>query len=239
MPRQARTASSKPGCRKSWNGRYNGANSGGLAGFINYLDLAGAVRAGHATSGSDTGHTGESPGDGRWAKDNPAKIRDYGWRAVHLTTVAGKELAEAFYGRKPDKSYFVGCSNGGRQGLMEAARFPEDYDGIVVGAPAVRMTDLAGTFINVERAMGQPGSTIRKDQAGLIQSEVVRQCDGVDGQLDGLLDDPRLCRFDYAKLACGASNSPQCFTPPQLTALKQIVRACPGAAGRRWPTAFR
>jgi Tannase and feruloyl esterase len=215
-----------------WTGSYTGANSGGLAGFINYLDLAAAVRAGHATSGSDTGHTGDSPGDGRWAKGNPQKIRDYGWRAVHLTTVAGKQLTEAYYGRKPDKSYFIGCSNGGRQGLMEAARFPDDYDGIVVGAPAVRMTDLASTFIHIQRAQSPAGAQLRKEQVSFIQSEAIRQCDALDGQIDGLLDDPRQCRFDYSNLACGNSSSSQCLAAPQIAALKQIVGGARGSGGR-------
>jgi hypothetical protein len=218
--------------QSGWNGRYTGANSGGLAGFINYLDLASAVKAGQATSGSDTGHTGDSPGDGRWAKGNPAKIRDYGWRAVHLTTVAGKQLAEAYYGKKPDKSYFIGCSNGGRQGLMEAARFPEDYDGIVVGAPAVGMTSLAMTFINAERAQNTPGAALRKDQIGFIQAEVLKQCDAKDGLIDGLVDDPRQCRFNFSKLECGTSSDKQCLSKPQLGALKQIVGGVRGRDGK-------
>lgn len=215
-----------------WDGRYTGANSGGLAGAINYLDLAAAVRAGQATSGSDTGHAADSAVDGRWARDNPQKIRDYGWRAVHLTTIAGKKLAEAFYGRKPDKSYFIGCSNGGRQALMEAARFPEDYDGIIVGAPAIRMTAMAPTMFNVDRALSAPSAALSNEQVGFIQTEVRKQCDSVDGQLDGLLEDPRQCNFDYTQLSCGSSNSSQCLSAPQLGALKRIVKGVPGRGGR-------
>jgi Tannase and feruloyl esterase len=217
---------------QGWNGRYTGMNSGGLAGAINYLDLAAAVRAGHATSGTDTGHATESAFDGSWAKGNPQKIRDYGWRAVHLTTVAGKKLAEAYYGRKPDKSYFVGCSNGGRQGLMEASRFPEDYDGIVVGAPAIGMTHVANALINVDQALSLPGAALSKAQIPLIQSETLNQCDALDGLSDGLVDDPRRCKIDYTKMACGVSASPQCLSSPQITALKRIVDGVPGKSGR-------
>jgi hypothetical protein len=218
--------------QSGWNGRYTGANSGGFAGFINYMDLASAIKAGHATSGSDTGHTGLSPGDGTWAKGNPQKVRDYGWRAVHLSTVAGKKLAEAYYGRKPDNSYFVGCSNGGRQGLMEAARFPEDYDGIVVGAPAVGMTDLVATFVHIERAQSRPGAALQPKQAAFIQSEVIRQCDSKDGLVDGLIEDPRQCKFNYSRLSCGVSNSAQCLSAPQIGALKQVVSGARGSSGR-------
>jgi Tannase and feruloyl esterase len=219
-----------------WDGRFTGANSGGLAGFINYLDLAAAVRAGQATSGSDTGHIGDTPGDGRWAKGNPQKIRDYGWRAVHVTTVAGKALAEAFYGRRPDKSYFIGCSNGGRQGLMEASRFPDDYDGIVVGAPAVRLTDIVTSMANAVQAQSKVGSALRVEHAQFLQSEVLKQCDGTDGQIDGLLGDPRQCRFDYSKLSCEQSTSPQCMNPAQISALKRINNGVVGN-GRR-PLAY-
>ena len=219
-----------------WDGRFTGANSGGLAGFINYLDLAAAVRAGQATSGSDTGHVGLSATDGSWAKDNPQKIRDYGWRAVHITTVAGKALTEAYYGRKPDKSYFVGCSNGGRQGLMEASRFPEDYEGIIVGAPAARLTDVVTSMANVSQALSAPDAKLRPDHAAFIQAEVLKQCDAKDGLADGIVNDPRQCRFDYAPLSCGKSASPQCMSAAQIGALKRINRGVPGK-GRR-PLAY-
>lgn len=207
--------------KDGWDGRFNGANSGGLAGYINYNDLAAGIRAGQAVAGSDTGHSA-SPGDGTWAKGHPEKVRDYGWRAVHLTTVTAKKLIAAYYGRGPDHSYFIGCSNGGRQALIEAGRFPDDFDGIVAGAPAARLTDVTASTINAIQAQTPLGTEIRPEQAELLQAEVIKQCDSADGQADGLVADPRQCKFDASKLACGASDSPQCFTQPQIAALNQI-----------------
>jgi pimeloyl-ACP methyl ester carboxylesterase len=217
--------------QEGWDGRFNGANSGGLAGYINYNDLAAGIRAGQAVAGSDTGHKA-SPGDGTWAKGHPERVRDYGWRAVHLTAVVGKRLVAAFYGRVADHSYFIGCSNGGRQALMEASRFPEDYDGIVSGAPAVSLTDVTGAMINAIQAQLPPGATIRPEQAHLLQSEVLKQCDATDGQTDDLIADPGQCKFDASKLACGVSESPQCFTQPQIKALQQIHAGARDKSGR-------
>jgi hypothetical protein len=217
--------------QEGWDGRFNGANSGGLAGYINYNDLAAGVRAGQAVAGSDTGHNA-SPGDATWAKSHPEKVRDYGWRGVHLTAVVGKKLVAAYYGRAPDHSYFIGCSNGGRQALMEASRFPEDYDGIVSGAPAVTLTDVTVAMVNAIQAQMPPGAAIRPEQAQLLQSEVLKQCDAADGQTDGLIADPRQCKFVASKLSCGVSDSPQCFTQPQIKALEQIHAGARDKSGR-------
>jgi feruloyl esterase len=215
-----------------WDGRFNGVGIGGFAGSIDYLTLSLAVKAGQAGTSTDTGHSG-SPLDSAWAKGHPERVRDYGWRAIHLTTVAAKQLVAAFYGRAPDRSYFVGCSGGGRQGLMEASRFPADYDGILAGAPAALWTDLAVSMINATQAQLQPGAAIRREQAHLLQDEVLKQCDALDGQVDGLVDDARRCKLDVSKLACGVANSPQCFTSPQLEALKKIHAGPHDASGRQ------
>jgi hypothetical protein len=217
---------------EGWDGRFNGANSGGLAGYINYNDLAAGIRAGQAVAGSDTGHEA-APGDGTWAKGHREKVRDYGWRAVHLTAVVGKQLVAAYYGRAATHSYFIGCSNGGRQALMEASRFPQDYDGIVAGAPAISLTDVAGAMVNAIQAQLPPGAAIRPEQTQLLQSEVLKQCDAIDGQIDGLIADPRQCKFDASKLACGVSDSAQCFTAPQIKALERIHAGVRDKAGRR------
>lgn len=214
-----------------WDGRFYGVGLGGYAGSIDSMTLGLAVRAGQAAVATDSGHQG-SPMDSTWAKGNPQRVRDYGWRATHLSTVAGKQLVKAFYGRDADRSYFVGCSGGGRQALIEASRFPEDYDGVVAGAPAASWTDLAIAMINPIQAQLPPGSAIRPKQAALIQEEVVRQCDTVDGQIDGLVADPRQCKFDASKLACGTSKSAQCFAPAQVTALQKIYAGPRDAKGR-------
>jgi feruloyl esterase len=217
---------------EGWDGRFYGVGIGGFAGSIDYLTLSLALKAGQASVATDTGHAG-TPSDSAWAKGQPERVRDYGWRAIHLTTGAAKKLVAAFYSRGPDHSYFVGCSGGGRQGLVEASRFPEDYDGILAGAPAALWTDLAISMINPVQAQLQPGAGIRREQARLLQDEVLKQCDALDGQTDGLVDDPRQCKLEYSKLACGASNSPHCFSPPQLEALKRIHTGARDASGRQ------
>jgi hypothetical protein len=138
-----------------------------------------------------------------------------------------------FYGHGPDHSYFMSCSNGGRQALMEASRFPEDYDGIVAGAPAAVFTDLGMAMINTVQAQLSPGGALNASQASFLRDEVVRQCDALDGQVDGLIADPRQCHFDASKLACVSSSSPQCFTAPQITALRRIHAGARDARGRQ------
>jgi Tannase and feruloyl esterase len=215
-----------------WDGRLHGIGIGGFAGVIDYYSLGSAVKAGQAGVATNTGHSGTMQ-DYDWAKGQPEKVRDYSWRGVHLATVAAKQLVAAYYGRRPDKSYFVGCSGGGRQGLMQAARFPEDYDGIVSGAPAANFTKLAMAFTNSVQAQNLPGAAIRPEQAKLLQDEVLGQCDAADGQADGLVADPRQCRFDAAKLACGTSSSAMCFSAPQIAALKRIQAGPTNSAGRQ------
>lgn len=168
-----------------------------------------------------------------WAKGQPERVRDYSWRAIHLSTVAAKQIVAAFYGHRPDKSYFVGCSGGGRQGLMQAARFPEDYDGILAGAPAANFTDLAMALVNAHQAQLAPGAAIRPAQAKLLQAEVLRQCDAADGQADGLVADPRQCRFDATKLSCSNSSAPQCFTDPQIATLRKLHAGPRTSSGRQ------
>jgi feruloyl esterase len=216
---------------RAWNGRLTSAGSPGAAGSILYYMLAGAVRTGDAGLSNDGGHRGEVT-DGSWAAGHPERIRDYGWRAAHLSTLAGKALVARYYGRRADHAYFLGVSNGGRQALVEASRFPGDYDGILAGAPAadLTLTRMAGLW--VQRAQLAPAARIRSAQAKLLQTEVLRQCDALDGQFDGLIDDPRRCHLDTAKLGCGTAPSPDCFTPAQIAALDRIYAGYRDKAGR-------
>lgn len=120
-----------------WNGRLLGAGNGGYGGAISHFRLGEAVNSGYAGASTDTGHKASSSRDSRWAAGHPEKQTDFDHRAVHAMTVLAKAAIRAFYGRPPDRSYFNACSNGGRQGLMEAERYPDDYDGIMAGAPAI------------------------------------------------------------------------------------------------------
>lgn len=215
-----------------WDGRMHGVGIGGFAGAIDYFTLGQAVRAGQAAVATDTGHSGGMM-DGSWSKGHPEKVRDYAWRAIHLSTVAAKQVIRAYYGKAPDKAYFVGCSGGGRQGLVEAARFPEDYDGIVSGAPAASFTELTMALANAHQAQVSAAAAIHPAQAKFLQAEVLSQCDAGDGQIDGLIADPRQCRFDVSKLSCGISNSPQCFTEGQIGALGRIYAGPRTSSGRK------
>ncbi len=220
-----------------WDGRLNGGNAGGFAGYVNYLDLAAAVRSRQAAVATDTGHRDEGM-SGDWAKGRPERVRDYGWRGVHLSTVAAKALLKAFYGRGPDHSYFIGCSNGGRQGLMEAARFPGDYDGIVAGAPAVRLTDVSLSMIATVQAQHAEGAAISPAQVPALQKAVLAQCDALDGEKDGLLQDPRQCDFDPAVLACDNDAAETCFSAAQIAALEHIERGRLAPDGTRLAYGF-
>ena len=223
--------------REGWNGRFTGVGIGGFAGSISYYEMVMALKAGQASAATDTGHQGGGM-DSAWAKGNPAAIRDYGWRAIHLMTVNAKQVVARYYGRPADKSYFNGCSGGGRQALIEASRYPEDYDGLIAAAPASRFTQLAMSMAWTQQAQMPEGAALRPEQAGLIGEAVLAQCDARDGQADGSVADPRLCRFDAAKLACGTSASPQCLSPAQVDAVTKIVRGPRDSRGRQVAYAY-
>jgi feruloyl esterase len=206
-----------------WNGRFHGVGNGGFAGSIGYSGLAAAVQGGYAAAATDTGHKAGGT-DATWAMGHSEKVVDFGWRAVHLTTLAGKSLAEAFYGSPPRRSYFISCSNGGRQGLMEAQRFPEDYDGIIAGAPAYNWTGLFTGFVWNAQALSKPGAFVPATKTPAIARAVLAQCDAGDGLADGLVNDPRQCRFDPGTLACGSNETDECLTDPQVTALHAIYQ---------------
>ncbi len=206
-----------------WNGRFQGVGNGGFAGAIGYSGLAAAVQSGYAVAATDTGHSAGGT-DASWAKEHPEKIIDFGWRAIHLTAVAGKTLAESFYGTAPRHSYFSSCSNGGRQGLMEAQRFPEDYDGIIAGAPAYNWTGLFTGFVWNAQALSSPGATIRAAKTPAIASAVLAQCDELDGLVDGLVSDPRQCQVESKVLSCASEETDACLTDPQIAALDAIYQ---------------
>lgn len=207
-----------------WNGKFQGVGNGGLGGYINYLAMTPALARGYATASTDTGHQG-SPFDGSWALGHPELVIDFGYRSVHLTTVAAKAIVAAFYGVASQRSYFVGCSTGGRQGLMEAQRFPEDYDGFVVGAPANPLTQLTVASNWVSHVLhDDPATVVPASTLPLIADAVVDRCDGRDGVTDGVLDDPRRCRFKPNRLRCRseAQAPDDCLTTPQVRALQRI-----------------
>jgi len=204
-----------------WNGKYTQVGNGGWAGNIPYGAMIDPLRRGYATAGTDDGHEGGT--GAAWAIGHPEKLIDFGYRAVHETSVQAKAIVRAFYGRDPSLSYFVGCSDGGREALMEAQRYPQDFRGILAGAPANNWSHLFTGFVWNEQALvNTSGSHIPPGKLASIQSAVVAACDSLDGLKDGLLEDPRMCKFDPSVLQCKGSNPSECLTALQVDALKKI-----------------
>jgi feruloyl esterase len=214
-----------------WNGRFEGVGGGGFAGVIVYGALANALRAGYAAASTDTGHQGN---DGQFALGHPELVIDFGYRGIHEMTVKGKQVVEAFYGMAVKESYFVGCSTGGRQGLAEAQRYPDDYIGIVAGAPAINLLHLSmGQLWNSQATLKDPDSYIPSSKLPGINRATVAACDEIDGVKDGLVADGRQCTFDPMTLVCSNGDSPNCLTTKQAVALKQIYSGARHADGRQ------
>jgi feruloyl esterase len=215
-----------------WNGKFQGIGNGGYAGSISFGGLAYAVRHGYAAAATDTGHRdrGESA---RWALGHKEKIIDFGYRAIHETAVTAKALIQAFYGDPPKRSYFNSCSNGGRQALMEAQRFPEDYDGIIAGAPANDWTHLLSSAANgVKTTLTNAASYISASKLPAIEAAALAQCDAKDGVTDHVIENPRACSFDPVVLLCKGEETISCLTAPQLQALKAIYEGMKDSEGR-------
>ena len=204
-----------------WNGKYEQVGNGGFAGTIPLSAMASPLLRGYATAGTDDGHVGAT--DGSWALGHPEKIVDFGYRAVHETSVQAKAIARAFYGKDLARSYFVGCSDGGREALMEAQRFPDDFVGIVAGAPANNWTHLlVGAIWDEQALLNDPASYLPPSKLPALQNAVVAACDALDGVKDGVIADPRRCHFDPSVVQCKGPDGPDCLTEPQIAAVRKI-----------------
>jgi feruloyl esterase len=216
-----------------WNGKLQGIGNGGFAGLIDYVQIGLAMSKGYAATATDTGHTG-SPVDAAWALGHPEKVADFGHRGIHEMTRVAKELVHAFYGKAAQHSYFAGCSDGGREALMEAQRYPADYDGILAGAPANYWTALLSTAATDTQALTlDAASFIPQAKIPTIGAAVNAACDELDGVRDGILNDPRKCHFDPATIQCKAGeDNDKCLTAPQAAALKAIYAGPHDSHGR-------
>jgi len=224
-----------PAVPAAWNGKFMGVGNGGLAGTISYGAMGPMLRRGYAVASTDTGHEGLT-NDGRWALGHPEKQIDFGYRAVHEMTLRAKEIVGAFYSAAPRYSYWNGCSTGGRQGLVEAQRFPGDYDGIVAGAPVNDWVDLVAQILSVGAATraesDDAASPLPASKLPLIHRAVMAQCDApgagaaqnaaFDGVSDGILENPRRCTFDPAVLRCTGADGPDCLTAAQVATVRTI-----------------
>lgn len=211
---------------EAWNGKYEQLGCGGFCGTLNYgyFPLAKAVRRGYASAITDDGN--QAGGDGRFALGHPEKITDYGYRALKETTDKAKSVIAALAGRGPQHSYFNGCSDGGREALMEAERFPKDFDGIIAGAPASDWTHIAaGMLANEQALLSDAASYIPPAKLPVLGRAVLDQCRKHDAgaPADTFLSDPTRCKFDPAAVQCPAGqDSDTCLTPAQVRAAKAI-----------------
>lgn len=213
-----------------WNGRFMTVGNGGFSGGINWLDMGAGIRYGFAIVSTDTGHNATTS-DGTWALNAPERRADFGYRAIHGSTVMGKALTEAYYGQNISWSYYAGSSTGGRQGLREAQYDPDSFDGLLVGAPAwwtshlqPWTTKLATYNLPVDGANRIPPAMF-----STIGDEATRQCDAVDGVVDGIVSAPEECQFDPSTLQCGSglqgatgNATTACLTTEQMVTLKNI-----------------
>jgi len=216
----------------NWNGKLQGLANGGFAGAINYLELGASLQHGYVATGTDTGHAG-SPIDAAWALGHPEKIIDFGHRGIHEMTRVAKLVIPQFYGSAPKRSYFAGCSDGGREALMEAQRYPEDYDGILAGAPAndwIGLLSLA--VVDTQALTATPASFIPPAKVANIGKAVEAACDKLDGVADGVLNDPRQCRFNPASVQCKeGQDANDCLTAAQVSALNTIYAGIRDSSG--------
>lgn len=197
-----------------WNNDLQSVGNGAWAGSIGYAAMATAIGEGYAAASTDTGHVGNVA---TFIPGHPEKLTDFAWRAVHEMTIAAKAIVEANYGRRAAKSYFNGCSTGGRQAMVEAQRFPGDYDGIIAGAPANFTTALQGAQLFTTQAVNKtPESMIPASKYAVLKDAALKACDAADGVKDGVIENPMKCKFDPAVLACKGEETATCLTAAQV-----------------------
>lgn len=216
---------------QNWNGRLLGAGNGGFAGSIGYDELTAYLKRNFAVAGSDAGHQANAT-DATWAYQHPEKVKDFGWRAVHLTRLRAGEIISAYYGKHENKAYFDSCSDGGREALMEAQRFPSDYDGILAGAPANAWSTMVGAGVKaIQTRQSDPRAYFSDLKLPAIQKASLAACDSLDGVKDGILNDPSKCRFDPQVLLCDGEETLDCLTEPQINTLKSIYNGEKDSSG--------
>lgn len=213
----------------TWNRKFMMGGGGGYVGTVQNQAQA-SVNLGYATVGTDTGHQGGLT-DASWALNNLERQVNFGYLGVHRTAEVAKAVVRAYYGANENRSYFSGCSNGGRQGLMEAQRFPDDFDGIVAGAPALDFVGIAAQFLKDTQALFPNANSttpaLSPETLKSVEAQIVEACDGVDGAKDGLIEDPRRCKVDVGALK-GLSDA-------QRTTLKKVYAETQGKDGAIYP----
>jgi feruloyl esterase len=216
---------------QNWNGKFLQTGNGGAAGSIVEASLAEPLARGYAVANTDAGHEAGA-GDFSWVPGHPEKLVDYQYRAVHELTVVGKAVTKARYGKDAAKSYWLGCSTGGRQGLKEAQKYPDDYDAIVAGAPASNWSALMASSIVAQKNLTGPNA-LGVDKLGLLKEAAIAACDATDGVIDRVIGRPAACKFDPATLQCGAGKTAMCLSPTEVAAAKRIYAGVVNKAGEQ------
>ena len=205
----------------NWNRKLMGVGNGGFAGYIDYQNMSSPLSRGYATVCTDTGYRRGAVQTMAFVLDHPQKLIDFGYRAVHETTMKAKLIVAAFYSQPPALSYWSGSSQGGRQALMEAQRFPSDYDGVIVGNPVSNFDHLQASHLNKRIALDKkPAGLVPPEKLTMLHEAVLQACDALDGVKDRILEDPRRCDFDPASIECKGGNETGCLTSAQV----EIVR---------------
>ena len=203
-----------------WNGKFLAVGNGAFRGNVRYRAMVDPLGRGYASSSTDTGHLGNTASFGL---NHPEKVIDFGWRAVHEMTVASKTIVAAYYGQGPRHSYWNGCSAGGRQAMQEAQRFPEDYDGIIAGAPGLDWTGRAAAALRVAKILEANASArLSGVDRELVHRAALNSCDAADGVKDGLIGKPQQCEFDPGVLQCSGEKSSSCLTTTQVNTVRML-----------------
>lgn len=216
-----------------WNGKFAGVGGGGFNGGLGIASVilqrptSNAFAAVVTDAGHDMSDTAE------WALDNPEKVIDYGYRANHLGAVVGKAVVAAYYGTAAKRAYFHGCSNGGRDALMLAQRYPDDYDAIAVGAPANDFTGLMASFARTAQISRAPGIELSAAKMALVHEAAIKQCDVLDGVKDGLIERPQSCSFDPVVLQCKSGEGASCLSKVEVGAVNELYRGAYTSAGHQ------
>jgi feruloyl esterase len=206
-----------------WNSRFEGTGNGGFAGAIGWNGLAEGLRRGFAVANTDMGMRPPAGADASAFVGRPEKWADWGYRSTHEMTVVSKLFIKAYYETAPRYSYFSGCSTGGEQALMEAQRFPDDYDGILGGAAANNRTGVHTSILwNFVVTQREPAGYLAAAQLSRLASAVLDACDAADGLKDGLITDPRQCHFDPATIACQGADTDACLSPAQVETVRRL-----------------
>jgi hypothetical protein len=221
----------------SWNGSYRGEGGGGYAGQVSYGGLAEGIRRGYATASTDTGHPASAGGSFALNQDgtlNEQLIGDFAERSLHELATKAKAVIAAYYGNAPKHSYWNGCSTGGRQGLIAVQRFPDEYDGLVIGAPAINWDRFIPSELWPQVVMNKTvGAPISAAKLTAATKAAVVACDASDGVTDGIIGDPRKCTYDPAALVCKSGDGAGCLTPQEADAIRKIWNGPTNASGQR------